>query len=150
MDASQLEQELACAENQKEHFKSLKELISGSKITNMERLRLVLLYTLRYEHDSSTSELRDMLRRKGIGEDQVELVEKLLKYAGSHARTGDLFQNKSFLAQARSTLSSSFRGVENVYTQHKTLLASLVEKLMKGGLKENSYPFAEGCCYASP
>mmetsp|Transcript_110918 Transcript_110918/g.312690 ORF Transcript_110918/g.312690 Transcript_110918/m.312690 type:complete len:575 (-) Transcript_110918:79-1803(-) len=146
LEASHFEQEIACSENRQDHFKQLIEIIRGTNVTNMERLRLVLLYALRYEHESSIAQLKDMLRDKGISGDQVQLVDLLLRYAGSHVRTGDLFQNRSFLAAARSAMASSFRGVENVYTQHKTHLSSVVDLLMKGKLKETLYPFADGSC----
>merc|ERR1719387_3272371 len=32
-----------------------------------------------------------------LREDQIDLVDQVLRYAGSHFRSGDLFQNKSFL-----------------------------------------------------
>merc|ERR1719420_1976843 len=82
--ASQLEQDLACSENRQEHFKSLQEMLKGNQITNMERLRLVLLYTLRYEHSSSNLQLKEELRKTGVGEEQVSLVDQVVRYAGSH------------------------------------------------------------------
>jgi hypothetical protein len=150
LKASQLEQELACSENRQDHYRQLVDMIRGDEITNMERLRLVLLYSLRYEHDNSVGQLKKEISKKGIGPEQIALVDQLLRYAGSHVRSGDLFQNKSVFAQARSVLANSFKGVENVYTQHKTYLASLVDSLMKGKLKETSYPFVEGCRYTPP
>ena len=33
------------------------------------------------------------------------------------------------------------QGVENVYTQHKPLLFSILDQLIKGKLKEASYPY---------
>lgn len=148
--ASQLEQDLACSENRQEHFKSLQEMLRGTLITNMERLRLVLLYALRYEHTSSNQQLKDELRKNGVGEAQIGLIDQLLRYAGSHVRTGDLFQNKSFLAQARSTIQRGLRDVENVYTQHKSLIATVADNLMKGKLKEASYPTVDSARYAPP
>lgn len=144
LEASQLEQELACSENRQEHLRSLTDMIRGTSITNMERLRLVLLYALRYEHDSSLGQLKDQLRNKGIGEEQVGLIDQLLRFAGSHVRNGDLFQNRSLFAQVSHKVASSFKGVENVYTQHKTQLASVADSLVKGRLKESSFPFVEG------
>jgi len=149
LEASQLEQELACSENRQEHFRAVTDMLKGTSITNMERLRLVLLYALRYEHDSSVAQLKDLLRGSGVDDEQVCLIEMLLRHAGSHIRGGDLFQNKSFLAQARSSITKSVKGVENVYTQHKTQLFSVADALLRGKLKEASYPFAEGCRYAS-
>lgn len=33
-----------------------------------------------------------------------------------------------------------FKGVDNIYTQHSPLVKDLVEQLIKGKLKETSYP----------
>jgi hypothetical protein len=148
--ASQLEQDLACSENRQEHYKSLLEMLRGTKITNMERLRLVLLYALRYEHATSNAQLKEELRSKGIGEDQVSLIDQILSYAGSHVRSGDLFQNKSFLAQAKSTIARGLKDVENVYTQHKSLLYNVADNLMKGKLKETTYPNIDSGRYSPP
>jgi len=81
--ASQLEQDLACTENRQEHFKALQDMIMGNQITNMERLRLVLLYALRYEHESSNRTLQENLRAKRIGEEQIGLVDQILRYGFS-------------------------------------------------------------------
>mmetsp|Transcript_70312 Transcript_70312/g.164713 ORF Transcript_70312/g.164713 Transcript_70312/m.164713 type:complete len:578 (+) Transcript_70312:31-1764(+) len=145
LEASQLEQELACSENQKEHYKALVDLLKMAKITPMEGLRLVLLFALRYEHEyNSIAQLKDQLRPKGVGDDQIGLVDQLLRYAGSQVRNSDLFQNKSFLQLAKNVVTSSFKGVENVYTQHKSHVSSVVSSLMKGQLKETSYPYMQG------
>lgn len=144
LEASQLEQELACSENKQEHFRALVDALRGTEITNIERLRLVLLFALRYEHEASyISQLKELLRTKGISEDQIGLVDQMLHYAGERVRSNDLFQNKSFLQMAKNTITSSFKGVDNVYTQHKTHLSSVVDQLMKGKLKESHYPFVE-------
>jgi len=150
LEASQLEQEMACSENRQEHFRSVVEMIRGQKITHMQRLRLVLLYALRYERDGSIDRLKQELRGQGIKEEQVGLVDQLLRYAGSHARSGDLFQNKSLMANFTRAVANTLKNVDNVYTQHKTYLAGVVDQLMKGKLKETSYPFLEGCRYVVP
>ncbi|CAJ1365894.1 unnamed protein product [Effrenium voratum] len=146
LEASQLEQELACAENLKEHYKALVELLQMPKITRMEGLRLVLLFALRYENEHhSIAQLKEQLRIKGVGEDQMGLglIDLLLRHAGSQVRNSDLFQNKSFLQLAKSTLTNSFKGVENVYTQHKSHISTVVDSLMKGRLKETCYPYMQ-------
>merc|ERR550537_1255774 len=125
-------------------------MLRGDQITNMERLRLVLLYALRYEHSQSNQQLKEELRSKKIGEDQLALVDLILRYAGSHVRSGDLFQNKSFLAQAKSTITRGLRDVENVYTQHKTLVSNVATQLMAGKLKEATYPTLDSARYAPP
>mmetsp|Transcript_50468 Transcript_50468/g.117822 ORF Transcript_50468/g.117822 Transcript_50468/m.117822 type:complete len:577 (-) Transcript_50468:93-1823(-) len=144
LKASQLEQEIACSENRQEHFRALSDMIQGDTITPMERLRLALLYSLRYEHDSSNAQLKVLLRKTGISDDQIGLMDDLLRYAGSSVRSGDLFQNKSLLNLAKTTVIKGFKGVENVYTQHKSHLHSVVDSLVKGKLKETSYPYVDG------
>mmetsp|Transcript_87693 Transcript_87693/g.174037 ORF Transcript_87693/g.174037 Transcript_87693/m.174037 type:complete len:569 (+) Transcript_87693:119-1825(+) len=145
LEASQLEQELACSESRHEHFRAVVDLICGPSITHLERLRLVMLYALRYEHDSSIAQLKDHLHSQGVGLEQIRLIDQILRYGGSHVRGGDLFHKKSLFTQVKHTVANSIKGVQNVYTQHKTYLASTVESLCKGRLKESSYPFLEGC-----
>lgn len=151
LEVSQLEQEIACTENRKAHLSEVLSLLRSDRIRNFDRLRLVLLYALRYEHDNSLQQIRDELNRVNGGMDETEarLPDQLLEYAGSHVRSGDLFQNKTFLAQAKATVSKGFKGVENVYTQHKTPLASTLKSALDGALKEANYPFAEGCRYSA-
>lgn len=143
--ASELEQEIACSENRQEHHKKVLEMLRGNTIMNMERLRLVILYALRYESDASgLAKLKEQLHKAGIPDDRLALIDQVIQYAGSHARSGDLFQNKTLFSQTRSVVAKSFKGVENVYTQHKTQTLKLVEDLKKGKLKEERYPFIEG------
>merc|ERR1719386_443041 len=53
LEVSQLEQEIACTENRKEHLKEVTNLVRSDRVRPFDRLRLVLLYALRYEHDGS-------------------------------------------------------------------------------------------------
>jgi len=143
LEASQLEQEIACSDNRQEHYKSVCDMLRGDKITNMERLRLVLLYALKYEGDNSIAQLKKQLLNCSIGEDQVALVDQLLRYAGQHVRSVDLFQNKSWSNYAKAAITRQIQGVENVYTQHRSHLATVADNLVKGRLKESTYPFLE-------
>jgi len=149
LQATLLEQELACTENRQEHYRAVVEMIKGSSITNMERLRLVLLYALRYEHDTTNRQLKELLHNKGIGAEQIELIEQVLRYGGSDVRGGDLFQNKSFLEKAKSAVTRGLKGVENVYTQHKTLVGTTADSLMRGKLKEDRFPVVNGARYTA-
>lgn len=143
LEASQLEQEIACSQNRQEHNKKVSDMVRGTGVTNMERLRLVLLYALRYEHDTSILQLKQLLLSKGIGEEQIALVDQLLRYAGSHIRSGDLFQNKSFLSKQLAGVTRGLKGVENVYTEHKSQVHSIADNLMKGKLEKEMFPFLE-------
>ena len=65
-------------------------------------MRLVLLYALRYEVDGrrQVSQLMARLQDLGLPRDLLGLLKTLLQHAGSEARIGDLYSNR--------TLSSRF------------------------------------------
>lgn len=155
-ESCQLEQEIACTENKDVQYRELIEEIKGSKITNMQRLRLVLLYALRYEDRKTIATLKKELQNKGISPEQVRLVDQLLAYSGSHVRSGDLFGNKTALAQVNSMWQSALRGnlfqgpaIISVLTQHRTSFGTVADALMKGQLDVSSYPFVESMGLAS-
>eukprot|EP00923_Selenidium_pygospionis_P041117 GHVN01071194.1.p1 GENE.GHVN01071194.1~~GHVN01071194.1.p1 ORF type:complete len:399 (+),score=67.10 GHVN01071194.1:660-1856(+) len=147
-EASSLEQDLACsvsvtsgAAQKQEHLRLTLERLRSPKTANMERLRLVLLYALRYENDLSVNQLKEELRNAGIEQDQVLLVDAVVSYAGAHRRRSDIFeQNKTFLDRAKTQFQRGFQGVDNVYTQHTSLLANHVTQLLKGKMRENQFP----------
>lgn len=131
MAVSEVEQELACNEDLYGAGDRVEKLVKDSKVHFDDALRLVMLYALRYEgQENAVPRLRAQLREKA-GEDRekrrrVALVDDIIKYAGTKQRSGDLYGNtKSFLARA-SQLVSGIRGVENIYTQHKPLLAEII------------------------
>mmetsp|Transcript_58718 Transcript_58718/g.156972 ORF Transcript_58718/g.156972 Transcript_58718/m.156972 type:complete len:562 (-) Transcript_58718:10-1695(-) len=145
MSVSSVEQELACTEARQEQRDAVRERLQSSSISNMERLRLVLLFALRYETDAaSLKRMKEDLREHSVGEAEIEFIDKVVQYAGVSVRGGDLFQNKGMFKQFTNTLTKNLKGVENVYTQHKTHLHSVLDSMSRGKLKESSYPFACG------
>jgi vacuolar protein sorting-associated protein 45 len=55
----------------------------------------------------------------------------------------DIFESAGIFAGA-SNRFKGLKGVENVYTQHSSLLESTLQNLIKGRLKEQQFPFVEG------
>eukprot|EP00928_Gymnodinium_smaydae_P047400 TRINITY_DN31632_c0_g1_i1.p1 TRINITY_DN31632_c0_g1~~TRINITY_DN31632_c0_g1_i1.p1 ORF type:complete len:584 (-),score=141.28 TRINITY_DN31632_c0_g1_i1:174-1844(-) len=154
--SSQLEQDIACNENKQEHYQELIKELNGSNITNMQRLRLVLLYALRYEDRRHNAELKKLLLKKKIGEEQVQLVDKLLSYSGSHVRSGDLFGNKTALSRFGNAWNAALKGdlftnrsVIEALTLHKGPCGKVAEDLMKGRLDEAMFPFVERVGYTT-
>eukprot|EP00742_Colponemidia_sp_Colp-10_P003657 GILJ01003892.1.p1 GENE.GILJ01003892.1~~GILJ01003892.1.p1 ORF type:complete len:588 (-),score=99.65 GILJ01003892.1:174-1937(-) len=140
LDVSKLEQEIACTDARAEHFREVMSRLHSPTITNIDRLRLVLLYALRYENDDKITSLTEVLRQHGIEENQIKLVDAVVQYAGSHVRGGDLFGNKNFFSAFQGKVRSTLKGVPNVYTQHHPLLSSTLDLLIKGKLRETEYP----------
>jgi hypothetical protein len=66
----------------------------------------------------------------------------MLNYAGADKRQDDLFQNENFFNRGRSAMKG-LKGVENVYTQHTPHLAQTIELLLRGRLRETSYPYSD-------
>ncbi|KAL1916515.1 uncharacterized protein VTP21DRAFT_5706 [Calcarisporiella thermophila] len=145
MEVSELEQSLACNEQHGSDLKSLQRLIENPKVSDDSKVRLVILYALRYEKspNNSVSTLLDMLAQNGIAEHKINLIPAMIQFCGADCRQDDLFSNESFFARGKNVFKG-LKGVENVYTQHTPHLGETLELLLKGRLKETSYPFVEG------
>ncbi|XP_060073224.1 vacuolar protein sorting-associated protein 45-like [Ylistrum balloti] len=142
LEVSETEQELACQGDHSACLQKIKGLLSGDKTPQLDMLRLVMLYALRYESHSNNdvSGLVEGLRRKGLSEKHRAMVHAVLQYGGRKARGSDLFGNQDPVAITKRFLKG-LKGVENVYTQHKPLMYSIVDQLIKGKLKEGAYPY---------
>ncbi|KAJ7959245.1 vacuolar protein sorting 45 [Quillaja saponaria] len=140
MLVSQTEQELACSGGQGAAFEAVTNLLSNESISDIDRLRLVMLYALRYEKESPV-QLMQLFNKLASRSAKYKpgLVQFLLKQAGIDKRTGDLFGNRDLLNIARN-MARGLKGVENVYTQHQPLLFQTMESITKGRLRDVDYP----------
>lgn len=68
------------------------------------------------------------------------MVGYLIDYGGQRRRAMDLFGNQSPMSMTKKFFKG-LKGVENIYTQHNTLLSEILDDLVKGRLKESQYPF---------
>ncbi|KAL9015020.1 MAG: hypothetical protein Q9173_000352 [Seirophora scorigena] len=152
LDASELEQSLACNDNHTSDLKNLQRLVSSPQLHPDNKLRLVALYSLRYERHQSNSlpMLLDLLSAVGdIPPQRVDLIAKLLAYHHSlqapptSGGFSDLFESASIFSGARDRFRG-VQGVENVYTQHSPRLEATLQNLLKAKLREQQYPFVEG------
>ncbi|RDX90432.1 Vacuolar protein sorting-associated protein 45-like protein [Mucuna pruriens] len=141
MSVSQTEQELACNGGQGAAFEAVTKLLNNESISDVDRLRLVMLYALRYEKDSPV-QLMQLFNKLASRSAKYKpgLVQFLLKQAGVDKRMGDLFGNRDLMNIARN-MARGLKGVENVYTQHQPLLFQIMESIVKGRLRDVDYPF---------
>ncbi|KAK2465256.1 hypothetical protein APHAL10511_002610 [Amanita phalloides] len=125
-------------------FKSVQEIVTNNALSPRYKLRIVMLYALRYQKTQANNIglLVNLLLTNGVAADEARLVYVILNIAGSEQRQDDLFSTESLLAKGRSALKG-LTGVENVYTQHNPHLSQTLELLVKGKLRETSYPFLE-------
>nr|GEU46524.1 vacuolar protein sorting-associated protein 45 homolog [Tanacetum cinerariifolium] len=141
MLVSQTEQELACNGGQGAAFEAVTNLLNNESVSDIDRLRVVMLYALRYEKESPV-QLMQLFNKLASRSPKYKpgLVQFLLKQAGVDRRTGDLYGNRDILNIARN-MARGLKGVENVYTQHQPLLFQTMESITKGRLRDVDYPF---------
>jgi len=139
LDLSEIEQDLANKQDHSTHVLRVKQALDDPKFSDMDKLKLVLLYTLRYEANGN-NEIKNFTE-KLVGVDKG-LVNNLIKYAGVDKRSGDVFSNKNLLKSFKKSIARGIKGVENLYTEHKPMLKETLDLLLTNKLKEIDYPFA--------
>ena len=110
MDVSQLEQELACHDDGTTQRREVLARIGDGRIGGEDKLRLALLYALRYEQTGNVEGLKLALAEHRVAPDRVSLVDALLRYGGRSTRTAGLFGgDTSLLAKFSKQVKSSLR-----------------------------------------
>lgn len=130
----------------------MQRLLQSPSVTGDSKLKLVALYSLRYEKHpaNATPLLVDLLGAAGnLSQRRIDMIAKLLTYHHSLQQTqsaggiSDIFESASIFSGARDRFKG-LKGVENVYTQHSPRLELTLQNLIKGRLKDQQYPFVEG------
>ncbi|KAJ7600844.1 Sec1-like protein [Mycena floridula] len=142
LEVGEIEQGLATSAGA--DFKSVQAAIMDKAVSPANKLRLAILYALRYQKSQTANiaALIGLLLSNDVPREDARLVYVFLNVAGADQRQDDLFSTESLLAKGRSALKG-LKGVENVYTQHAPHLSQTLENLFRGRLKETSYPFVE-------
>ncbi len=68
------------------------------------------------------------------------LIGLMMKYAGKEKRKLGLSGESGLMDRFAKMFKETFKGIPNVYTQHKSLMHSVVEAALKGTLKDLDYP----------
>eukprot|EP01086_Lenisia_limosa_P009031 TRINITY_DN3202_c0_g1_i1.p1 TRINITY_DN3202_c0_g1~~TRINITY_DN3202_c0_g1_i1.p1 ORF type:complete len:542 (+),score=121.11 TRINITY_DN3202_c0_g1_i1:105-1730(+) len=142
LDISEVEQALACSQDHSNAVKQINELLASTVVRMSDKIRVVLLYNLRYENHGSNclSQFLEKLQNMNVPDEDFKLPTDMTLHCGTARRHGDLFQNSSIFKRVRKNVKSSVKGVENIYTQHEPPLATTVQDLVKGRLKDLLYP----------
>merc|ERR1719498_1975033 len=81
LDISQLEQELACSpDDHSQHLRDLTEKLNNPKVKEMDKIRLAILYILRYEQQANLNGLKDILRMNGVSNNNIILLDCVLRF----------------------------------------------------------------------
>jgi vacuolar protein sorting-associated protein 45 len=138
LDISALEQEIACADLHSGHKQELMQKILMPSVEKPDKLRLALLYLIKYEQYQELPEIRSALASAGV--ERLHLLDMMLQYSGEAKRASGLFSQGGLFHSFNKSILSSVRGVENVYTQHVPVLQYHLESISKNKLKDSSFP----------
>ena len=139
---SEVEQGIAIKSSKSEHTKEVEEIVNDIEVDNLEKVRLVMLYAIRYESESSNiRKFKNMLKDNGVKPEHIKFIDYVLEYAGKKKRSPFLFGKKDILSSALNIFRSTFNDVQNVFTQHKSSLCSIIDLQMKGKLNVSDFPY---------
>lgn len=145
MDVSQFEQELACADDHNAHWRELMEKLGSSSVKMPDKLRLGLLYALRYEVSGNIHMVQSAMSKGGVPQDLVNLVNVMLRYGGAKSRGPGLYGDaNNLMSKMTKSFMTSVQGVDNVYAQHVPVVMDTIQSIMKGRLSTRTHPVVAG------
>jgi vacuolar protein sorting-associated protein 45 len=151
MDVSQFEQELACADDHTAHWRELMEKLDSPNIKIPDKLRLGLLYALRYETSGNLNMVQQAMKKGGVPLDMVNLIPVMLRYGGIKSRGPGLYGDQhNIMSKMTKSFMTSVQGVQNVYAQHVPVLMDTIQSAIKGKLRKETHPFVPGSIKSSP
>lgn len=148
MAVSGVEQDVCCqASNPGAHFEAVAGIVRDGKVHAVDKARLVLLYAFRYEEEAPrevASLFSSMEGVPGVETRLMNTMRHLRKTTAAIISRGslDLFSDKTLSSRFANLAKHHLRGVENVYTQHYPAFARVIERLARGRLPVEDYPFA--------
>jgi vacuolar protein sorting-associated protein 45 len=153
MDVSQFEQALACQDDHSAHWRELLDKLTSPTIKVPDKLRLGLLYALRYETSANLHMLQQVMSKGGVPADMMSLIPTMLRYGGYQQRTPHKLYADSHNIMSRMTknIVGAVAGVDNVYAQHVPILMDTIQQVLRGKLSTKEYPIiASGTSYGAP
>lgn len=150
MDVSQLEQALACQDDHSAHWRELLEKLNSPQVKIPDKLRLGLLYAIRYEASANMHMLQQAMAKGGVPPDMVQLVPTMLRYGGNAQRGPGLFADShNIMSRMTRNIVGAVAGVDNVYSQHVPLLMDTLQSVVRGKLSLRDYPVVPGSSTAT-
>uniref|UniRef100_A0A8C4ZU69 Vacuolar protein sorting-associated protein 45 n=1 Tax=Gadus morhua TaxID=8049 RepID=A0A8C4ZU69_GADMO len=142
MEVSEVEQELACQNDHSSAQQKVRRLLRLPGVCELDAVRLVMLYALRYERHSNSAlpAMMEELAKRGVSEKYRKMVHSVVEYGGKRVRGSDLVTATDAVAITKQFLKG-LKGVENVYTQHQPLLQDTLDQLVKGKLRDAQFPY---------
>jgi vacuolar protein sorting-associated protein 45 len=159
LDVSQFEQELACetgllvgaggaASKHDAHWRELMQKLESPAVKVPDKLRLGLLYALRYETTGNLHMVQSAMSKNGVPAEMVQFIPLLLRYGGQKSRGPGLYsggilsgESSNMLSKMTKSFMTSVQGIDNVYAQHVPLVMDTIQAVLKGKLSSKTHPF---------
>ncbi|CAH0390273.1 unnamed protein product [Bemisia tabaci] len=143
LEVSELEQQLACQESHSSQLQNLRTLLNSGNVRHKDATKLVMLYALRYERHSNNDidGLLNILKKNSVPDSFIKMIPRILKFRSKNSRLNETFDTQEAVVKITKRFFKDLKGVENVYTQHVPLLRETLDDLIKGRLKETTFPF---------
>lgn len=144
MEISQFEQVLACIDDQTLHWKELITKLTDVNVKIPDKLRLALLYILRYEHVTNLYHIKAEMKNGGVPDDMIDLISSMLRYAGCKVRGPGLYGiglNQDIVSKVTNSFKTNVKGISNIYSQHEPVLMNIIQNISKGKLQQKTHPY---------
>jgi vacuolar protein sorting-associated protein 45 len=142
MAVSECEQDIV-TQSDRNVFKTVEGVLSEPKVREEDSLRLGLLYALRHEGSQrgDLEKVERLLLSRGLSDTDRKTMRAVVEHSGRAKRGADLFEETQGTLSRTKKFFKGLKGVENVYTRHKPLLAETLEQLVRDRLSETDYPY---------
>lgn len=94
------------------------EKLESPDFHKYDKLRLAMIFALRYENDSRIDSIKQKLKENLVPDKHVDLIDAILSYGGMRVRQGDLWSNKeifsSMIKNAKNFLKVILKGKAEV------------------------------------
>lgn len=139
---SEVEQDIAIKSAKSDHTKNVEEILEDPDVDTLEKVRLVIIYALRYEGDKNIKRFKDLLKDNDVKSEHIDFIDVILEYAGQKKRSPFLFgKTGDLLSKTLNIFRSAFKDVQNVFTQHKSCMSQIIDLQMKGKLSVADFPY---------
>lgn len=143
LGVSEVEQAIVSDGDHGKCINLVRGLLKNTKTREVDIIRLVLLYALRFEN-APGNELNSLISQLRPQHPKIhQTVSTLLKYGGLSRRPADLFGGESTIDITKRFIKG-LKGVENIYTQHSPYLKNMIESCQRGRL--DNYPLLSNEC----
>ena len=129
---------MICQDNRKDAIENIWKIIKNDKIEYYLKLKLILLFSIKYPNDKELKEFISYLQSVNPDKTLLALVSLIQQY--QHNRKSDLFHTRNLKKKALSYFDRILKDVPNVYTQHKPyFIENILPDILQDRIKDNEY-----------